>query len=494
MNRVNTKTLIRTSLHAVALSSAVLSCGLEELVAGEITRGGQVEMPKAAPNLLEGRVTQTLAGATVTFYTGAGDLLDSLASVADGAGIFTAEAPGNTGFTNLVVVARKGEEAAWGFVPEVERQLSVLDAARILDLRVLQPGLDQLDRTSTTVTLLLQAKARAAGNSLAVVPASTAKAAYTELVSLLGADARLQKLSAMVGSLDEAKTGVPALRFAPEGESWLDPAALAGGVDYTGDGQLDATTGPFDDALADALGAFEFNACYPPDQIRVVFIVDLRDGTTDRNCSVINRFRWAKDEAGKQVFITGAIHQDTPRCGEAPAPCLDGATIDLANQQLGNWTPNKVPLYDDGTHGDSAPGDGLWTLAVDMPYFEPAAADAPAVRLGYKYTYGFPGKGWTATEEWPGNKRILELRDQSGDRIITRQDAFGDETTNKDKANLLSPSKGGCGSIVFPSQKPKATCVNDVFEAELDTDGDCELDTWPKPGTASPLTVECAPQ
>ncbi|MDH3253078.1 MAG: hypothetical protein OEM41_09825, partial [Ignavibacteria bacterium] len=34
--------------------------------------------------------------------------------------------------------------------------------------------------------------------------------------------------------------------------------------------------------------------------------------------------------------------------------------------ELGNWTPNLVRMYDDGTHGDQVAGDGIWSLAVDV--------------------------------------------------------------------------------------------------------------------------------
>ena len=481
----------------------VLGCGLEELVVGEITRGQQVELPKAAPNIIEGRVDALLTSGSVALYTGAGAALDGLSGSADNAGLFSIESPGNTGYTNLVVVASLKVAAAvpvadvaFGFIPEVARQESVLDLPRTLTLSALQPGQEVLGDRSTTITLLLLAKARATNQTLSAVPPSTARKAYTQVDALIGTDARVKAVFDMVTRLRMQVTAeLPLRAFPEESGSFLVASALAsafeGPFDYSGDGAPDSDTAAFDAAVAAALGAFEFNACYPTDRIRLVLIADLRAGAIDRNCNAIDAFRWAENEPDKQVFVTGAIHEDTPRCGEAAAPCLEGAVIDAASQSLGNWTPNEVALYDDGTHGDAASGDGLWTIALDMPYFEPTAADATAVRIGYKYTFGYPGKGWTGTEEWPGNKRVLELRDLNKDRLIVRQDAFGDETTNKDKANLLSPSKHGCGSIAFPSEGPKAGCENDVFEAEVDTDGDCEADLWPAPGTAGPVTIDC---
>ncbi|MBT9560279.1 MAG: hypothetical protein IV100_29905 [Myxococcales bacterium] len=467
------------------------SCGLEELIFTEATRGQQVELPPAADNLLEGRTEAALAGASVAVFSGAGTRLEDLAATAGPGGEFTLEAPGNTGFVNLVVVATRGAKSRWGFVPEVPRQVSVLDPPRILPLWSLQPGMDELNRQTTLSTLLLLAKARAAGQTLGVVAPGTAKAAFSQLSSLVTTDARVTTLDEMLARLDAA-SGVP-LRVAPDdGASFLDALALGPlGLDYTGDGVPELGTEPFDAALAAATAAFEFNACYPQDRLRLVLIADLNSGMLDGNCAPIERFRWAKDEPGKEVFVTGAIHEDTPRCGEVAPPCLDGAVIDAANQLLGNWTPNLIPMRDDGAQGDAVAGDGLWTLVVDLPWFAPLGADAPAVRIGYKYTFGFPTKGWTGTEEWPGNKRVLELRDQNGDRLITRYDRFGDETSNKDKSNLLSPAKGGCGVVVFPSEGPREGCANDVFESMIDTDADCEKDAWPSPGTAGPLIMEC---
>ncbi len=482
---------LKSWLHAVCFSIVSLCCGLEELIFTEATRGQQVELPAAADNLLEGRTEAALSGASVAVFSGAGTRLEDLAATAGPDGAFTLEAPGNTGFVNLVLVATRGAQSRWGFVPEVPRQVSVLDPPRILELSTLQPGMEELNRQTTLSTLLLLAKARAAGQTLGVVASGTAKSAFTQLSSLVTTDARVTTLDKMLSRLDASP--MAPLRVAPlSGDSFLDAAALGpAGLDYTGDGVAELTSEAFDAALGAAIAAFEFNACYPQDRLRLVLIVDLNSGGLDGNCAPIERFRWAKDEPGKQVFVTGAIHEDTPRCGEAAPPCLDGSVIDAANQLLGNWTPNLIAMRDDGAQGDAVAGDGLWTLTLDLPWFAPLGADAAAVRIGYKYTFGFPTKGWTGTEEWPGNKRVLELRDQNGDRLITRYDRFGDETSNKDKSNLLSPAKGGCGVVVFPSEGPREGCANDVFESLIDTDADCEKDAWPSPGTAGPLTSEC---
>ncbi len=472
------------SVVGAALTPLFVACGFEDFVVGELTRGDQVELPKSAPNILEGNVEAGLEGATLAFTTGAFEPLEALAATAAGTR-FEVSFPGNTAFTNLVVSARTSTRSALGFLPEIPRQVSVLDPARILPLDVVQPGQSALGVDSTLATVLLTAKAAQAGQSLQAVPPRTAQRAFVEITELATTDSRVGLVREMIERLRTAPVFVAGARP-------FDPAPLSGGtVDYTGDGAPDLDSGAFDAAVAEAIKAFEFNACYPDDRIRLVLLADLRPGAIDRNCSTIDPFRWAEDAPGKKVFITGALHEDTPRCGEAAPPCLEGHTIDAANSLLGNWVPNLVPMHDDGTQGDATAGDGIWTLTVDLPYFAPTGPEGVAVRIGYKYTFGEPSAGWTGTEEWPGNKRVLELRDLTGDRMIVRFDRFGDETSNKDKANLLSPAKGGCGTVIFPSEGVRPGCANDAFESQIDTDGDCVLDAWPPAGTASPLVLEC---
>ena len=117
------------------------------------------------------------------------------------------------------------------------------------------------------------------------------------------------------------------------------------------------------------------------------------------------------------------------------------------------------------------------------------------MRIGYKYTWGFPKQGWTDSQEWPGNQRIIELKDVKKDHMIIRSDNFADETTNKDKANLLLPSKGGCGVNFWDSEKAaseaKAKCTSDTHENQIDTDSNCDPYSWPSGGTAGPITVDC---
>ena len=456
--------MVARKLMTLSLVVLVAGCGVDGLLFGALTRGDQDrETPlQAAPNILQGKAPG-YAGAALDVVTGAGDVLDDLTtSVADD-NTFSITVAGNTSLTNLVLVVDGGASGVWGVVSEVPAQTSIKAPPQLI-------AIGELNARTTLATLLVLAKARATGQTLTALAPTAVDLAVGDVLGLLdAADDRITPLWDLVISL-------PPMRTHPGvGQSYL----------AAGD------TTDFDAALATALGAFEFRACYPTDQIRLVLIADLRPGGVDRNCQEIDRFLWASDAPGKSRFVTGGIHIDTPRCGETTGPCLDEAAFDAASQKLGNWVPNQVQMYDDGTHGDAAAGDNLWTVSVDMPYWDPGGLDQAGVRVGYKYTYGFPGQGWTESEEWPGNKRLIELRDLNGDHVITRQDFFGDETTNKDKFNLLTAARGGCGKVVFPSQPAPPKCVNDSLEAMIDSDLDCELDAWPAPGLSGPITLDC---
>ena len=477
----------RTVVAAIS-ATLLLGCGIENLFMGELTRGSQREVPGAGVRTITGRAPG-LQGAAVAFFGGTGELLaDVAASVARNAAgqdVFSAAFSAADDHVNLVLVVARGGAFAWGLVPKLERKTSVLQADDEVPMEALQENMGDLGTDTTFAVLLVLAKARSLGMTLNAVSPGAAGGAVREVLALKAArDGRVAPLAEMVTTMTARPGSHPALRPFPDAAgSYFDPTGLASDVVIA--------AADFETALQNALAAFEFNLCYVPDRITVVLMADIGPGGLDRNCKPIDRFRWTKDLPGKQMFVTGSIHETTTRCGADPPPCLEQDVIDRASQDLlGDWSPNVREMYDDGTHGDAVAGDGVWTLAIELPYFEPGP-DGRSVRIGYKYTWGYPAQGWTDSEEWPGNKRILELVDQNGDRIITRRDLFGDETTNKDKANQLLPTKGGCGKVVFLSDGPQPACTNDVLEARIDTDGDCELDTWPAPGKAFPLTVDC---
>ena len=48
-------------------------------------------------------------------------------------------------------------------------------------------------------------------------------------------------------------------------------------------------------------------------------------------------------------------------------------------EELGDWVPNAIRMYDDCTHGDVAVGDGIWSLQLVIPDGE---------KIEYMYTNG----------------------------------------------------------------------------------------------------------
>ncbi|MCX7984286.1 MAG: hypothetical protein N3A63_05240, partial [Bacteroidetes bacterium] len=85
------------------------------------------------------------------------------------------------------------------------------------------------------------------------------------------------------------------------------------------------------------------------------------------------------------------------------------------HELLGNWVPNKVQMYDDGTHGDERAGDNVWTIELQFPV---------GTVIEYKYTNSGPEGSWYPGEEFPARNRTITVESSSGGRIILR-DTFG---------------------------------------------------------------------
>jgi hypothetical protein len=206
--------------------------------------------------------------------------------------------------------------------------------------------------------------------------------------------------------------------------------------------------------------------CLDPVQIRVVITANFNEGTKDAACMLLARDKWLDSiDPGESMFIVGGVHADSPVTDP-------GGTLGAL---FGSWVPNTIPMYDDGTHGDEVSQDGIWTIAFSLPR---------GLRIGYKFTWGHSGDGWTGTEEWPGNQRLLEIVDVNGDGFVYRADNFGDDTTNKDQTNL---NPAGDGTVTWTTDT-NTDGVKDCQEQKLDTDGDCVGDTWHTPTGVGPVT------
>lgn len=500
----------------ITLLALVAGCGLEaDLFAGTLH-----EPPPPPANLtLTAKLTPLKGGEiAVRLLDGGGNevraLNDALVVDAGGGtpGLFAVLRGGNA-YVNLRVAAVAGTVLVKTLAPRLDDAHASADA-----------GAADLD--STVATLLLEAKVSAVGRTLAQVPSSALLKAFGGIGKDLSvatpppdsAAALAQRVFAMAKVLASltsiARTGavpfaVPVLdrtgktiisglsaeflaRAIRDGVDYNRDGRIADDerrIDYDGDGIADVDTSAFDRAVEAAAAKISIPVCLDPKRIRVVFQANFNPGQKDANCVEIDRFAWAKNEPGRRVFFAGGVHKDSPLQGQA----IDGI--------LGGWVPNRIPMYDDGTHADAAANDGNWTVTFDLP----SCQGSSCLRIGYKTTWGRAGDNWGGTEEWPGNQRLLEIRDVArylqlhggqtrtldvADGLVVRADNFGDETTNKDKANMLAPALGGRGTVTWDTDADKDG-IPDAQERPVDTDADCRTDAWPDPGPVEPLTVEC---
>jgi len=82
---------------------------------------------------------------------------------------------------------------------------------------------------------------------------------------------------------------------------------------------------------------------------------------------------------------------------------------------LGSWQPNLVRMFDDGTNGDMASADGIWTLEVYLP---------PGATIEYKFTNSGTRGVWSPSEEFPILNRKATIDKNPGERMILL-DRFG---------------------------------------------------------------------
>ena len=450
--------------------------------------------PTAPPTTLAGQFAADSpyfpAGGQVQFFLADGARASDLGASINANGVFSTEIPGTLSFTNLVVFGVRGSISLLAIFPEVEGAAQVYDFAKTVELRDAAPLMNPLDEVSTVLTLLLDAKARADFGSLSSLSPEATLDTMQAINARLGDEPFLTVQRMTAELLDAATTATggqpvftPPDRIEAVGSS-LNPDFLASNaVDYDGNGRNDSSTAAWDAALAAAIAEIQFDVCYDPDLVTTVFQLDFNGDGLDGNCQPIDRDRWLVADSGDSVFITGAVHEDMVRCSDEPdyEYCATEADVRITNDALGNFVPNRIALFDDGTNGDAQSGDGVYTRAFELPR---------GMRIGYKYTFGTGGEGWTGTEEWPGNSRLIELVDVTGDEIIVRRDIFGDESTNKDRANSLSPARGGRGSISWETDANDDGLL-DAREITIDADADCTLDDFPPVGPNEPLTVEC---
>jgi len=510
------KTMTR-NIVLIVVAVLVAGCGLEAPIFGAATDNGPDWVPDAPePYKVKGQV-YGLPGAAISYFTPGGTLLEQFGASADVDGLFQSEFPGSTEYRNLVVRAdaQPGAAVIFGLALRIPRNPDIyFDQVASYHLGGMSaatwggtvpvanlPIFANLDDRSTTLTLVLLTRAAQQEIGLTSVSIPSINQALQILADQHGsAGTAVHDAGQMISRLlaaSAANRHAPELFLFPAGDSFLNQAFLdAVAVDYTGDGHPDADTAAFDAILAAAASAegVSLSACEGTGRVKVVFMADMRPGALDRNCNTINRFKVAKDEPGKRMYITGGMFTNpptdaTPSCGGGTTEhCLGADEWAEVNDMLGSWIPNQIPMRDDGEGGDATADDGIWTLVLEMPYIPvDASPEGKGVRLGYKYTWGYSGDGWGGTEEWSGNNRILEVSDRNGDGIVVRYDYFADETSNKNVANLF---KGPCNGTAPWPEAALPGCETDVWENRIDVDGDCVADGFPSAGTVAPACKE----
>ena len=118
---------------------------------------------------------------------------------------------------------------------------------------------------------------------------------------------------------------------------------------------------------------------------------------------------------GTMAQSSGKTQLVTFTCNANTVNVTDALYIAGNIPELGSWTPNSIRMYDDGTHGDLAAHDGIWSLQVAVPVGE---------EILYKYTNSGKRGEWIPGEEFSGNNRSFRAASKSPS-IVFVNDSFG---------------------------------------------------------------------
>jgi hypothetical protein len=461
-------------------------CGIESL----FLNAGHEQYDRPASKVI-GTAPEEIPAAQMAIIDGEGTELEPFRFERQGAG-YEMRLPSSR-YSMLRVRARSGNLELRAIVPAVNEESEIA-------------GVD-LDARNMTETLIVEARLSADRSSLGRVTAEAylgTRALIRAELDVPGSDTHrlLQMVERVIAMKYDPSLSVPEPQFfnAPdfcrttdvepactgtplEGTDWVKQTSpidagflLRNPFDYAGDGRAHNDSVAFDTLLARVAQSFRPAGCPDAERIRVLFTVDFNEGAKNGNCGNINRFRWATDRPGKTMFFVGWIYDGS--AGLAPSDISDPRYSIL----LGSSTPNVIPMYDDGTNGDATAGDNIFSIYFDLPRAQPGRV----FRMGYKYTWGTQGAVWSGSEEWPGNSRILEVVDDNGDDFVYRRDVFGDEATNKDKANA---SNAGTGSIDWTTDN-HGCGTPESHENEFDNNS-CMCGSVLTPDWIGPLTVTC---
>ncbi|MBI1947959.1 MAG: hypothetical protein HYS27_19875 [Deltaproteobacteria bacterium] len=306
---------------------------------------------------------------------------------------------------NVRVVVAAGSVLFKDFVSEAA-------AGSVVDLDATHGPMGTASTAAAQVVERYAARERA---SLSSTPPTTLEAV---LALARGDDERVVAFRGLVGALlavADPQADAPALD-ATSSAAAEDALGLAG-----------IAPAEYDAALEAAVDASLVPIVCDPSQLLVMFAVDVSGQAKDGNGAP--QFIRQQPKEGR-VFLGITLDPLSP-------------VPDSAGALRPRLTPNDpaTEMKDDGTGGDEAAGDQVFTTTLALPR---------GIRVLYKYTDGSPNEGFTGTEEWPGNARILQVDDvltaaASGqpDCLLVRRDSFGDESSNKNYVNLHARLGGG---------------------------------------------------
>jgi hypothetical protein len=320
------------------------------------------------------------------------DVDGSQISSADAGTDFVLSLGSRRDFTNVRLTVHAGGKTLRALVVSAPRGKTPTDAGTI-------------DQAATAVALVIEKRLALDGMRLGEAPANVIKGLIGQAA---GSDPDLDALRAKVSALVDA------------GATFADTGVA-----------VDPPDPDYDAILTRAAQKLHITLSCDPAFIRVMFTVDVSGAAKDGN-GARQLIRQPPKDGHVYIGITVDDSSPVPDTGNALRPSI---------------VPNDLQgvMTDDGTGGDEVASDGVYTRVYTLPR---------GMRVKYKYTDGSAGEGFTRTEEWPGNARILEIDDVLSrypdgrpDCLVVRRDVFGDESSNKNFVNLNRDLRADAGTL-----------------------------------------------
>lgn len=346
-------------------------------------------------------------GAEVVVHAAAGQPLAR--ATADANGVFELALSPEVLGVNLSVIAARGARTLKTLVPQAARGEIT--------------GVGRLNATTTALAQLAQYEVtNEAGSTLLATPPAALRGLYSSMTSSPTA-ALIELVGVVEQVLAAASPEASAPAFAAMHPELQEPFVAEAGLSAE-------VLGRYRQLLASAAAAYALSVRCDPTRLNTMFTVDVSGRALDGN--------------GARQLIRQPPKEGKVYLGFTSDPSSPVAGADIPSR----LTPNdpRFAMRDDGQGGDELAGDGVFTVVVPLPR---------GARLEYKYTNGAANEGFSGTEEWPGNARIIEIEDVltgrpdgEADCLVIRRDAFGDESSNKNFVNGNGVAKARAGGTL----------------------------------------------